>query len=523
MGNDGKQTATLEYGNAHLADFSRVKRTPRKAWLFQANPRYEFNLLDELSKANEDSTEVWTLDSSWKKITVGDAVILWQTTIEPAIYAIGEICDLPYKIADEWKVKLRYQYVLPRPIPRAELLSDANLREMHHLKMSQGTVKNVKPEEWNLIYALIQKSAVTQFAPERWWWCNQGKNYDDERRGGYVFGGITFDGRGAEPRENVGRLKLGNRILHYARGAIQAISEVVGAGRYVKDPATGWRAEIRYKMLDKPISLDQIPLQLRLDENKRISQWAPFNKNGGVNEAYLFELSPEFIEELRAALGKVCPQIIAPEVTDSSLKISKVTIFHSEELLNQAARRLKERKNLILEGPPGVGKTFLAKELAYGLLGESADDCIELVQFHPSYSYEDFIRGYRPTETAGKFELRDGPFRLLCAAAEQDGRDRVLIIDEFNRGNVSQIFGELFVLLEADKRGKRNALTPLYRRMHGEKFYVPENIYVIATMNTADRSLALMDFALRRRFAFTTLIPCFGHPSFISWLEEHGM
>lgn len=199
-------------------------------------------------------------------------------------------------------------------------------------------------------------------------------------------------------------------------------------------------------------------------------------------------------------------------------------VFLSEQEIELALRRLKSKKNLILQGAPGVGKTFVAKRLAYALM-ESADDArIRFVQFHPSYSYEDFVRGYRPTDEAGKFQLMDGTFWELCTEAAEDAeRKYVLIVDEINRGNLSQIFGELFMLLEGDKRGKRHEVTPLYRHHQnsGEKFFIPENLYVIGTMNIADRSLALVDYALRRRFAFITLDPKYGSDSFRKWLKDH--
>jgi 5-methylcytosine-specific restriction protein B len=147
-----------------------------------------------------------------------------------------------------------------------------------------------------------------------------------------------------------------------------------------------------------------------------------------------------------------------------------------------------------------------------------------MVQFHPSFSYEDMVRGYRPTGASGKFDLVDGPFLQLRQKAENDpDKDFVLIVDEINRGNVSQVFGELIMLLEADKRGKENCVVPLYRRSDDETLHVPPNLYVIGTMNIADRSLALVDYALRRRFAFVTLTPRYDHPMYREWLEERGM
>lgn len=198
--------------------------------------------------------------------------------------------------------------------------------------------------------------------------------------------------------------------------------------------------------------------------------------------------------------------------------------FLSLEEVERILERLERKKNLILQGAPGVGKTFLARLLAYALIQARDDARITYVQFHPSYTYEDFVRGYRPTNEAGKFELVEGPLLQACAAAALDpDRPYVLLIDEVNRGNTSQIFGELLSLIEADKRGATHAVVPLYRRSPNERFSVPENLYVIGTMNIADRSLALVDYALRRRFAFVTLEPRYADLSYKRWAEDRQM
>lgn len=200
-------------------------------------------------------------------------------------------------------------------------------------------------------------------------------------------------------------------------------------------------------------------------------------------------------------------------------------VFLDEATLRQTLARLESKKNLILQGPPGVGKTFIAKKLAYALLKEKADARIGFVQFHQSYSYEDFVRGYRPlTDNGGAFGLQNGVFFEFChrAAADPD-RPYVFIIDEINRGNLSQIFGELLMLIEADKRGADHAVPLVYQKKEESLFSVPENLYLIGLMNLADRSLALVDYALRRRFAFMTLRPQFASGSFANWLSDRGM
>ena len=169
------------------------------------------------------------------------------------------------------------------------------------------------------------------------------------------------------------------------------------------------------------------------------------------------------------------------------------------------------KKNIILQGAPGVGKTFAAKRLAYSIMGEKNDDRVMMVQFHQSYSYEDFIMGFRPSGTG--FEAKVGPFYAFCETARIDSDNPYFfIIDEINRGNLSKIFGELLMLLENDKRGVELRL--LYSN---EQFSIPSNIYVIGMMNTADRSLAMLDYALRRRFGFFTLRPAFQSEGFMAY------
>lgn len=213
------------------------------------------------------------------------------------------------------------------------------------------------------------------------------------------------------------------------------------------------------------------------------------------------------------------------EVTAAPIKpysvddILKDGCFIAREKLQKILERLQTKKNLILQGPPGTGKTWLAKRLAFAFMGQCDDSKFRAVQFHPNLSYEDFIRGWRPVGD-GKLTLVDGPFVEMINIAAKDPNSRhVVVIEEINRGNPAQIFGEMLTLLEADKRTPNEALELSYKRSDGERVFIPANLYVIGTMNIADRSLALVDLALRRRFAFIDLEPTLGKP-WHDWVQS---
>ena len=205
--------------------------------------------------------------------------------------------------------------------------------------------------------------------------------------------------------------------------------------------------------------------------------------------------------------------------------------FLERDELDRIMAQLERKQNLILQGPPGTGKTFLAKRLAYALMGERADERISSVQFHQSYAYEDFVGGYRPGVNDDQqlvFESRDGAFLRLCQRAREAPDERfVMLIDEINRGNLSRVFGELLMLIEADKRSSEHAVELQHRMADADgtdsKFFVPPNVYIIGTMNLADRSLTGMNVAMRRRFAFAPLRPRFNDERFATEVKKTGM
>lgn len=251
-----------------------------------------------------------------------------------------------------------------------------------------------------------------------------------------------------------------------------------------------------------------------------IKKWWTPNDNSTcikVKEENLFEeliLKPYFDMSLNSLFHNV------NEIQKNSvaLKYTKKdflnTVYMTEQRYNMLEALLKNKKNIILQGAPGVGKTFIAKKLAYTIMGEKDDSRIKIVQFHQNYSYEDFIMGYRPC--GADFKLTEGIFYHFCKeASKHKNKEYFFIIDEINRGNISKIFGELLMLIEKQYRG-----TTINLYYSGMPFSVPENLYIIGMMNTADRSLAIMDYALRRRFSFFEIEPAYNSEGFRNYQQK---
>ena len=376
------------------------------------------------------------------------------------------------------------------------------------------------------------------------------KGRSDRENGEHALGQALWSPQRSVDGKNIygamTQVQPGDVVLHLTDNrAITGVSiaSEIADERFIGLEGTDWAGQAAFriqledfKKLDPPLYREAFfetePYATELKELAESGAKGLFyNRSRGLNQgAYLTEATPTLLSILNRAYlestGEHLPYLLPEEDGPAAgtektytLEDALETLFLAREDVEDLLLLWRAKQNVILQGPPGVGKSYAAQKLAYALIGAEADDRVGFVQFHQSYSYEDFVEGYRPSENG--FELKSGKFVEFCRRAEADpDRRYVFIIDEINRGNLSKILGELMLLIESDKRSSRYAMPLASGKV---PFHVPKNVFILGLMNTADRSLAVVDYALRRRFAFVDLRPNLSSPKFKAQLLSRGV
>lgn len=433
-----------------------------------------------------------------------------KTVSVMAIKAIGIVTENP---CDGKNLKVDWEEVNPY---REWYGQGVMLQTIHLVKASEGTIKKsllaftFAGEDQDYSICEDHYRDDEEMPPEansegpNYWWLNASPAIwsFDSKNVGEVMAYTLYNANGNKRRifKNFLAAKPGDIILGYESAPVK---KVVARAKVVSrddkelyfEKIESFVESVDYKTLKSCPELENMEFLV--------------NPNGS-----LFKLTEEeysFIMDMIRELNPIDPQE-AKEAYDKSKFLSEV--YMSEDSYDTIKTVLLNKKNLILQGAPGVGKTFAAKRLAYSIMGEMDEKRVEFVQFHQNYSYEDFVMGYKPDGEG--FKLQEGIFYKFCKrAANHPKEPHFFIIDEINRGNMSKIFGELLMLIEKDYRG-----TDITLAYDGRSFSVPKNLYIIGMMNTADRSLAMIDYALRRRFGFYEMEPGFDSKGFAEYQQK---
>lgn len=486
------------------------------SWVFQSNPT-RWNLLEALkNKINTD----WAANQNREKMKAGDLIFFRQSEPNSGVYAFGHLRKEPEFRGEnqygEYGVEVSFDYRIELPLLKEEIKSNEFLSAVSQINGLQGSNFAIEPESAHALikYLAERLKPISTGQPNpSFWWCNVGVSRKAVESTGFLWAHAkSKNGAELQHHTDMKKVNVGDKILLYHEGKVVAVAtcskESVDGKRPSEYPAQissaeddhdvpGFLVEVSLDVLGESVPL--VELQEKLRETNGPS--GPLKTDGNVKLGYLFSLSEEFGRYFLKTylVGNEGENMVSNN--EGLQKLSRELCI-PETWISEMIEQLQGSKQVILYGPPGTGKTYLASAISDYFAGP---ENVVTIQFHPAYSYEDFFEGFRPEQTedqAVKIIKTDGPLKRLSERAKANpNKEFVLIIDEINRGNLAKIFGELYFLLEYRDKTINLMYSP------NEEFSLPNNLYIIGTMNTADRSIALVDNAIRRRFQFISFDP----------------
>lgn len=323
----------------------------------------------------------------------------------------------------------------------------------------------------------------------------------------FYYSALNEDGSPRTLYKNFTEIKKGDFVIAYEMDPSNEVIGLCQAMDNIKED------KILFKKIE---GLTETLTRYNIETHIELANLEVFRYTQGT----LFKLAQREFEVLYSMLRELNPKKQYRYYPDYNKEIFLNEVYFDENDYDELRSLILKRKNVILQGAPGVGKTYIAKRIVYSILGRKDEEKILSVQFHEQYSNDEFIEGFRPDDI-GIYKYRRGCFKKICNKARNDPNNKYfVIIDEINRGNIPKIFGEAFSLIEVDKRGKENYIELACSR---ERFYVPNNVYIIGTMNTYDDNFAIKDYALRRRFCFYTINPIFENKNFQKFYMQNNL
>lgn len=547
---------------------------PMRAWLFQGNPK----AYDVRAAVEELAVDWWTVNQYPRQIKKGHRVYFWEAGPSGGVVGVGETLDDPRQKAfvsnrfvkdpealqqTKLRVKTGILGAIDPPITREEIKSTDKLAGLQILKFANATNFEVTPEQDAALWKLVQRRWAAQFnfrsilaevleLQPSW---SKDNTPDMERRGLLVrkegpailksmlkrlqrTGVQDFN---AEGRDGVGLktkipwIRIFSRsrspsptegwylvYLFAADGGAVYLSlnqgTTVPEGKQLTPRSAEWiseRVSAARELLASRLKDERLSLDMDLQDSGALARG--YEQAHVVGIRYGAETLPDD-EQLLTDLQDML-ELVSAVYLDEHSATTGIQGPVEPPVTNPLIELIKRRKNVVFYGPPGTGKTYEALQLAQAWEQTDGHDSVRKITFHPSYGYEDFVQGFRPKkDQPGEFALQSGILLRICdEASKNEDRDFLLIIDEINRGDVARIFGELITYIEADKRGVPFDLA----QDETGQYEIPSNLFFLGTMNTADKSVSLLDVALRRRFAFVEFRAEFSAYSDIpEWVEN---